>query len=153
MDFETEFRILPWLWADYDMTVNSAVYTQDAGNANSVALAPRFTAAGGLSMRHPSGVYGSLRAQHLDDRPADEAGAFTAYGFTVFDAALGYRWKAWEVFAFAGNLFNAKWYTAQFENDSRIKDPHGVLEPKTVTDMHVVPGAGFNLRGGVKMYF
>ena len=153
IDFETEYRILPWLWADYNMTVNSAIYTQDAGNSNAVALAPRFTAAGGLSMRHPSGCYGSLRAQHLDTRPADETNTFQAQGFTELDLAAGYRYKKWELVVNVGNLTNTKWYTAQFENDSRIKDVTGKLEPATVTDMHVVPGAPVNVKGGVKMYF
>ena len=51
-------------------------YVKNAGNGTAVALAPRLTWTGGLSMRHPSGFFGSLRGQHLDDRPADEAGNF-----------------------------------------------------------------------------
>ncbi len=153
VDFETRLQILSWLWADFDMTKCTADYTHNAGNGTAVALAPRLTMAGGLSMRHASGVYGSLRMQHLDDRPADEAGSFIAYGFTVFDLAVGYRYKNWELIATISNLFNTKWYNAQFENDSRIKNPQGVIEAATVTDMHVVPGTPFHLQGGLKLYF
>ncbi|MEO7426690.1 MAG: TonB-dependent receptor [Fibrobacteria bacterium] len=153
IDFETRLQILPWMWADFDMTKCTAEFVHDAGNGKAVALAPRLTMAGGLSMRHPSGAYGSIRAQSLDTRPADEAGDFEAKGATVVDLSLGYRYHRWEVFSYVGNLFNTEWYTAQFENDSRIKDANGVLEPETVTDMHVVPGAGVNIKGGVKFYF
>ncbi len=153
VDFETRLQILPWLWADFDMTKCTADFTQNVGNGSAVALAPRLTMAGGLSLRHTSGIYGSIRAQSLDDRPADEGGNFTATGFTVVDMALGYRIKHWEIFANIGNLFNTEYYTAQFENDSRIKNSAGVLEPVTVTDMHVVPGAGINIKGGVKLFF
>ncbi len=148
VDLETRYQILPWLWADLDMTACSALYTQNAGNGRAVALAPRLTMAGGLSMRHRSGIYGSFRGQHLDDRPADEGNNFTAEGFTVFDAAMGFRHRHWEVYANVINALNTDWRNAQFENDSRLPG-----EPTAVTDMHIVPGAPFDLQGGVKFYF
>ena len=103
-------------------------------------------------MRHSSGFYGSLRAQHLDTRPADQYDSLQALGFTVFDLGMGYRYKQWEFVMNVGNLFNAKWYTAQFETTSRIKNPQGVLGPE-LTDMDVVPGPPINVKGGVKYYF
>jgi outer membrane receptor protein involved in Fe transport len=153
IDFETRLQMLSWLWADFDMTLCTAEFTQNAGNGTAVALAPRRTMAGGLSARHPSGLYGSLRAQSIDTRPADEANTFQAQGFTVVDLAAGYRRKQWEVVVNVGNLLNTEWYTAQFENDSRVRQPDGSLEPAPVTDMHVVPGPPVNIKGGVKLYF
>lgn len=153
VDFETRLQMLSWLWADFDMTLCTAEFTQNAGNGTAVALAPRRTLAGGLSARHPSGLYGSLRAQSIDTRPADEANEFQAQGFTVVDLAAGYRHKRWEVVVNVGNLLNTQWYTAQFENDSRVRRPDGTLEPVAVTDMHVVPGPPVNVKGGVKLYF
>jgi outer membrane receptor protein involved in Fe transport len=148
VDFETRYEILPWLWADLDLTACSALYTQNAGNGNAVALAPRLTMAGGLSMQHPSGIYGSFRGQHLDDRPADEGNNFVAEGSTIFDMALGYRYGQWETYVNMLNVFNSKWRNAQFENDSRLPS-----ETVAVTDMHFVPGMPFNLQGGVKLHF
>lgn len=153
VDFETRLQILPWLWGDLDMTLCTAEYTRNAGNGTAIALAPRRTVAGGLSARHPSGFYGSLRVQSVDTRPADEGDDFQAKGFTVVDLAAGYRYKRWEAVVYVNNLLNTKWYTAQFENDSRVRMPGGALEPVAVTDMHVVPGAPVNVKGGVKMYF
>ena len=153
LDFETRLQMLSWLWADFDMTLCTAEFTQNAGNGTAVALAPRRTMAGGFSARHRSGFYGSLRAQSIDTRPADEANTFQAKGFTVVDLAAGYRRGQWEVVANVGNLLNTEWYTAQFENDSRVRQPGGTLEPATVTDMHVVPGPPVNIKGGVKLYF
>jgi outer membrane receptor protein involved in Fe transport len=153
IDFETRLQILDWLWADFDMTLCQARFTQNAGNGTAVALAPRRTMAGGFSARHASGFYGSLRAQSLDTRPADEANDFQAKGFTVVDLSAGYRRGNWEAVVNVGNLLNTEWYTAQFENDSRVHRPDGNLEPGAVTDMHVVPGPPVNVKGGVKMYF
>jgi outer membrane receptor protein involved in Fe transport len=153
LDLETRYELLDWLWADLDLTLARPEYVRNAGNGTAVALAPRRTVAGGLSARHPSGLHGSLRAQSLDTRPADEANDFQAKGFTVVDLAAGYRRGNWEVAATVNNLLNTTWYTAQFENDSRVRMPDGNLEPAAVTDMHVVPGAPINLKGGVRMYF
>lgn len=148
VDFETRFEILDWLWADMDLTRSRATYTKNAGNGNAVALAPRLTVAGGISAQHSSGLFGSLRAQHLDDRPADEAGTFTAKGFTEFDLAAGIRHENVELQISVVNLFDTDWRSAQFENDSRMQG-----EPATVTDMHIVPGSPITLTGGVKVFF
>ncbi len=131
-----------------DLTACEAVFTSNAGNGDAVALAPRLTMAGGISMRHPSGLYGSFRGRHLDDRPADEGNQFEAKGFSIFDLAVGYRHRRWEVFTYVLNVFNTDWYDAQFENESRLKG-----EPSVVTYIHVVPGMPFNAQGGVKFYF
>ena len=152
VDVSARYQVLSWLWADFDITKNTAEFRGDAGNANSVALAPLFTATGGLSMRLPSGFYGSLRLQHLDDRPGDQYDSLTAKGFTVLDLGAGYRYKRWEFVVNVGNLTNTRWYTAQFETTSRIRNPQGVLGPET-TNMDVVPGAPINVKGGVKFYF
>ena len=51
-----------------------------------------------------------------------------------------------------GNLTDTRWYTAQFETTTRIKNPQGVLGPAT-TDMDVVPGPPINVKVGLKYYF
>ncbi len=148
VDIEARMQILPWLWADMDLTKSSSEYARNAGNGTAVALAPRLTWTGGVSMRHASGLFASLRGQHLDDRPADEAGDFTARGFTVFDLGGGWRRGPWELDVNVANLFDADWRTAQFENDSRLPG-----EAAPVTDIHFVPGAPRNVQGTVKRFF
>jgi outer membrane receptor protein involved in Fe transport len=147
VDLEARARILPWLWADVDLTKSSSAYRKNAGNGTAVALAPRLTWSGGLSARHPSGFFGSLRGQHLDDRPADEAGNLTARGFTVFDLGGGWRRGAWELDVNVANLFDADWRTAQFENVSRLPGE------SPAADIHFVPGAPRNGQATVKRYF
>ncbi len=153
VDVSTRYAILPWLWADFDMTKNTAVLRGDPGNANSLELAPTFTATGGLSWQHRSGVFGSFRFEDIGNRPGDSAYTDTAYGYFVCNAQFGYRIKKWEFLMDVGNVFNVKWYTAQFETTTRLRNPAGVLEPAERTDMAVVPGAPINVKGGVKYYF
>ena len=154
VDAEARVQILPWLWADFDMTKSSSEYTRNAGNGKAVALAPRLTWAGGVSVLHPSGFSGSLRGQSLDDRPADEAGNFTAQGFTVFDLAAGYRFRNWEARLNVQNVFDTEWRSAQFENDSRIAGGSRYpYEAEPVTDIHFVPGTPMNAQASLNFYF
>jgi outer membrane receptor protein involved in Fe transport len=60
-EFEGRLRIVDWLFADLDLTVNDARFTQNAGNGNAVALAPRFTISSGLSAMTKFGLRSSLR--------------------------------------------------------------------------------------------
>ena len=63
VDLEVRFRILPWMWADADLTLAHAAYTKDQGNGSAVALAPTFTGQAGLSVLHPrAGAAGSACA-------------------------------------------------------------------------------------------
>jgi len=148
VDLEARATLLPWLFADIDMTWAKAVYVENAGNGDAVALAPTFTLAGGLSVTHPSGIKGSLRVQHLGDRPATEDEALTAEGFTVVDLAAMYRWKAIEFSLDIANLFDTDWREAQFANESRLPS-----EAEPVADIHFVPGNPLTVRGGAKVFF
>jgi len=71
---------------------------------------------------------------------------------SAFTKCLRGRWKRWEILLDVGNLTDTKWYTAQFETTSRIKNPQGVLGP-TTTDIDVVPGPPINLKVGLKYWF
>jgi outer membrane receptor protein involved in Fe transport len=148
VDFEARARLLSWLFADLDLTQSRAVYTENSGNGDAVALAPTFTLAGGLSWQHASGITGSLRVQHLAERPAVEDESLVAEGFTQVDASLAYRWRDWEVRADAANLLNTEWREAQFANESRLAN-----EAEAVEDIHFVPGTPFQVQGTLKRYF
>jgi outer membrane receptor protein involved in Fe transport len=147
-DFEARAEMLPWLFADLDLTLSDAVFTDNPGNADAVALAPTFTLAGGLSARHKSGIFGSLRVRHLADRPATEDESLTAEGFTVVDFSLAYRWRMLELRADMANLLNAEWREAQFANESRLPG-----EAAPVSDIHFVPGTPFQAQGTLRAYF
>lgn len=153
VDLEARVHILAWLWADADMTLSDAVFTENPGNADAVALAPAFTLAGGLSAKHPSGIQGSLRLQHLADRPATEDGSLTAQGFTVVDLGLVYRWRNVELELNVANLFDSEWREAQFANESRLPGEPALDPEHPREDIHFVPGTPQQVQGGLRVYF
>jgi outer membrane receptor protein involved in Fe transport len=153
LDLEARVRILDWLWADADLTLSDAIFTGNAGNAGAVALAPTRTLAGGLSARHPSGFTGSLRMQHLADRPATEDERLTAEGFTVVDLGLGWRWRNLEAEVNVANLFDTEWREAQFANESRAPGEPALDPANPREDIHFVPGTPLQVQGGVRVYF
>ena len=83
-EFEGRARLTSWLFFDLDLTVNDARFTQNAGNANAVALAPRITVASGLSVLTPFRLRGSLRFTGVAARPATEDGFLVAQGRTCW---------------------------------------------------------------------
>ncbi len=145
---EARYRILPWLFADADITATRATYVENAGNGDAVALAPKLMVQGGLSARHPSGVFGRVGVFHIGDRPATEDGSLTAEGFTRFDATVGYRYKFVQVTAAVQNVLNTNWREAQFANASRLAS-----ESAPVEDLHFTPGAPVNAQGTVTLFF
>jgi outer membrane receptor protein involved in Fe transport len=163
LEAEARLKVLPWLFADADATLSRATYVQNAGNGDAVALAPTLILAGGVSARHPSGVYGRLGVLHLGDRPATEDRFLTAEGFTRVDATLGYRSSWYEVNVGVQNLLNTQWREAQFANVSRLPSesscPEGTRpagEPgafEGCEDLHFTPGAPFNLQASASFFF
>lgn len=152
-DLEVRVRILDWLRADADLTLSEAVFTGNAGNSGAVALAPTLTLAGGISARHSSGWTGSLRLQHLADRPATEDESLTAKGFTVVDLGLGRRWRNLEVEVNVANLFDTEWREAQFANESRAPGEPALDPANPREDIHFVPGTPLQAQGGIRVYF
>jgi outer membrane receptor protein involved in Fe transport len=155
LTFEARAEILQWLWADLDVSLVNAVYRENAGNADAVALAPPWVIAAGIAARHPSGFFGSVRLRAIGDRPADAARTLYAQGFAIVNARLGYR-RDWFEFALeAENLLNSQWREAQFESDSRL--PNEPLDcpssvPRCHTDIHFTPGTPFAASARITLY-
>ncbi len=137
--FEGRADITPWLRADVDVALVNATYTQNAPNANAVALAPPFTVAAGVSVQHPRGLFGAIRVRAIGDRPAIEDRSLTAQGFAIFSAQFGYRQRLFEIAMLAENFFDASWREAQFAGESRLRS-----EPRAVSDIHFTPGTPFS---------
>jgi outer membrane receptor protein involved in Fe transport len=165
LEAEARLRILPWLFADGDLTLSRATFVENAGNANAVALAPTLIASAGLSARHSSGLYGRLGVLHLADRPATEDSFLTAEGFTRVDATLGYRATWFEATLGLQNVLNTEWREAQFANVSRLPEetgpescpagtrPAGEDTFEGCEDLHFTPGAPINAQASVTFYF
>ena len=166
LEAEARLALLPWLFADADLTLTRATYVGNAGNGDAVALAPTLILSGGVSARHPSGVYGRLGVLHLGDRPATEDRELTAEGFTRVDATVGYRGSFYEVNLGIQNLLNTQWREAQFANVSRLPSETGPASCPAGTrpagdvgafegceDIHFTPGAPFNAQATVSLFF
>jgi outer membrane receptor protein involved in Fe transport len=165
-EFEARLELLPWLFADGDLTLTRARFTENAGNANAVALAPTRLASAGLSVRHPTGCFGRVGVFHIGDRPATEDGFFTAEGFTRFDATAGFRHPSFEISVSAQNLTNVAWREAQFANVSRLPNETSAASCGRGTrpvddggdflgceDLHFTPGAPINVQGTATLFF
>jgi outer membrane receptor protein involved in Fe transport len=165
LEAEARLRILPWLFADADLTLSQANFVGNAGNGDAVALAPTLIVAGGVSARHPSGAYGRVGIIHLGDRPATEDRFLTAAGFTRLDATVGYRASWFEATLGLQNVLNTEWREAQFANVSRLPAETGAESCPAGTrpagedtfegceDLHFTPGAPFNAQASVSFFF
>jgi outer membrane receptor protein involved in Fe transport len=165
LEAEARLRILPWLFADADLTLSRATFVENAGNGDAVALAPTLILAGGFSARHPSGAFGRIGVLHLGDRPATEDRFLTAKGFTRMDATVGYKTSRFEASLGLQNVLNTEWREAQFANVSRLQAeagpeacpagtrPAGEDTFEGCEDLHFTPGAPFNAQATISVFF
>ena len=123
-EVETRFEFTKWLAADLDLTFTKSAFTENRGNGNGLALAPKQTWSGGISARHdlgPGAIRGGIRFYGIGDRPASDDGAIIAKGFTQFDLHLGYRTRRFDISLDVENLFNGAFRAAQFDTISRLR--------------------------------
>lgn len=120
VEWEGRWEILPWLFADADLTVADAKFRENAGNGNAIALAPRLTGSGGLSAVHPNGWRGAVRGLYIASRPATEDNFLKAEATAIADAFAAYRWHNIEVAFNIENVLNRKYKSAQFATVTRL---------------------------------
>jgi TonB family protein len=127
IEIETRFEITKWLAADLDVTFTESAFTENHGNGNGLALAPKETWSGGLSARHtlgPGVIRGGFRFFGIGDRPASDDGVIVAPGWTQFDLHVGYKHRRFDVALDIENLFDQKFQSAAFDTTSRLRtDP------------------------------
>lgn len=148
IDVSARYQFTQWLLGD--ITVNGTrprTIGVPKGEAY-IPLAPTFSSVGGLNFLSKNGLNASMRYRFIGDRPANENGLVIAKGYTVFDAAINYTKKKYELGLFAENLFNVTWNEAQFNTESRLKN-----EPKPVSELHFTPGNPFNIRVKLAVFF
>ena len=162
---EAELRYAPlaWLVFDVDGSWAHARFLDAPSGADAVPLAPRLLLSGGVSLRHPSGVYGRLGALVMSDRPATEDEFLTAEGFARLDATLGYRADAFELTLAAQNLLDSEWREAQFGNVSRLQGegscPAGTRAAAGPAgfagceDLHFTAGTPFAASAALSVFF
>jgi outer membrane receptor protein involved in Fe transport len=154
VDLEARFGIVPWMWAEFDLSLAHAAYTRDSGNGSAVALAPTFTGQAGLNVLHPSGWRGRLGARWVGDRAATEDRSLTAPGYFIVDVSAAYRWRFVEVGVVVENVLNSSWREAQFANASYVAgrdDPLYAVSGRE--DIHFTPGNPINARVTLGLFF
>jgi outer membrane receptor protein involved in Fe transport len=132
-ELETRLEITKWLAADLDVTFTHSAFTVNHGNASgALALAPKETWAGGLSMRHklgPGVIRAGLRFYGIGDRPASDDGVITVPGWTQFDLHVGYKHRRFDVALDIENLFDSQAYSAAFDTVSRLRTDPAIGAP------------------------
>jgi outer membrane receptor protein involved in Fe transport len=147
-DAEARYSIFSWLWFDADVSYAYASELNLPKDSDYVPLAPRFVASGGLSVLRSNGFSGAFRFRSISDRPGDEANKHTAYGYTIFNANLAYKYKQFIFSVNCENIFNVDWNEAQFETTTRLKG-----EKTPVTDICFTPGNPRNFQFGISYSF
>ncbi|KUJ61740.1 TonB-dependent receptor [Flavobacteriaceae bacterium CRH] len=148
IDLSLRYQPLKWLYIDIDGNYAKPRFTDEAAGQNYIPLAPTFTSTGGISAKFSSGISANLRYRYMADRPANEDYSLTAKGYFVNDLILTYTKKNWEFNIQMQNLFNVKWYEAQFETVSKLKN-----ETVPVDDINFTPGTPFYFKTGIKFNF
>lgn len=148
LDLEGRVQLLAWLWADVDVSLSEGRFVDEPDGEDHVPLAPRLTSTGGVTVKNPRGVEGSLRYRHIGDRPANEDNTVTAEGYTLVNLNVGYRMGDVKLFVTVENLLDTAWNEAQFDTESRLQGELGA-----VSEIHFTPGNPRNVQLGVSYRF
>ncbi|MDZ7266349.1 MAG: TonB-dependent receptor [candidate division KSB1 bacterium] len=148
LDLEARCGLTSWLYADVDLNLSRGKLRDAPAEADEIPLAPRLSSAGGLTVKHPSGLEGGLRYRHIGDRPANEANTVTALGYSVLDLTAGYRFGNYQLHFILENLTDTDWNEAQFDTESRLPN-----ETEPVSELHFTPGNPRNVRVGLSYFF
>ncbi|TWR27608.1 TonB-dependent receptor [Mucilaginibacter pallidiroseus] len=148
IDLGMRYQLNKWLFVNADATYTHARAIDDPNGENYIPLAPKFTFAGGLSIKQLGRFSGGLRARYLAARPANEDNSITAKGYFITDANLSYNYGRCTFGIITENIFNRAWNETQFATTSRLQN-----ETDPVTEIHFTPGTPFNLRGLVTVRF
>ncbi len=145
-DLALRWQPAPWLFADADLNYAHARSDDAPEGENLIPLAAVWTSIGGLTIKLPNGLNGSLRYRYLGDRSANEDNSVAAPGYFLTDLVLNYTRPRFEVGITIQNLFDRDWNEAQFDTESRLFD-----EPDPVSEIHFTPGTPLSavLRVGV----
>ena len=148
LDLEARASLTPWLSADTDVNLSRGFFRDEPNDANRIALAPRITATGGITVLHPNGFESSLRYIHIGDRPANEANTVTAEGYTLLNLFAAYPVGRVKLSMTLENVFDIRWNEAQFDTESRLRN-----EADSVAELHFTPGNPRSLRIGMSYRF
>ncbi|MCB9556881.1 MAG: TonB-dependent receptor plug domain-containing protein [Deltaproteobacteria bacterium] len=166
LEGEARLELLKWLFADVDVSVIWPTFVDAPAGERDIPLAPRLLVTGGISARHPWGLFGRAGFVYLGDRPATEDAYLTAEGFFRLDVTLGYRHKRFALELSLQNATNSKWREAQFATVSRLPTetalascPPGTRAVGNASsfagceDVNFTPGWPINLQASASLFF
>jgi outer membrane receptor protein involved in Fe transport/(2Fe-2S) ferredoxin len=148
VDFSTKFQFTDYLWMDANINYANGSLLDAPKDENLIPLHPRWNSTGGLTVKLPMGLNGSLRYRYMGKRPATEDGSIYSESYFITDAVIRYTKPKFEIGISAENLFNTQWAEAQFYDESRLKN-----ESEPVMDFHDTPGTPFYLKASVSYFF
>ena len=153
IDVGIRSTLTDWLFLDLDVNATRGrlvdkVFGSVLPESYFIPLAPSLSSTGGLTFHFPSGIEGSARYRHLNDRPAIEDNSVKAVGYTLVDLNLFYRTPKYRVGFNVENALNVEWNEAEFATESRLK-----TEKTSVQELHFTPGTPFTLKAIFSYYF
>jgi outer membrane receptor for Fe3+-dicitrate len=148
IDLGLRYQLTDWLFLNGDATYTHGRSLDDPDGENYIPLAPKFTFAGGLSVKQLGAFSGSLRSRYLASRPANENNSIVAKGYFITDANVNYTVKRFTLGLITENIFNTAWNETQFATESRLQN-----EAASVEEIHFTPGTPFNIRASVSIKF
>jgi len=152
-DIGVRSSLTDWLFLDIDLNITRGrlvdkIFGNVLADNYFIPLAPTLSSTGGLTFHFPSGIEGSVRYRHLNDRPAIEDNSVNAIGYTLMDLNLFYKTPKYRVGFNVENALNVKWNEAEFATESRLKN-----ETTSTNELHFTPGTPFTLKAIFSYYF
>lgn len=148
IDLSYRYQPTNWLFWNLDANYTYARAFEEPKGEDYIPLAPDFTLVSGLNFIFKSGLYGSINARHLANRPANEDNSIVAKGYTVTDLNAGYKWNKISVAIQIQNLFDVQWNETQFATESRLQ-----FETQPVEEIHFTPGTPFFMKAMIQYNF
>jgi outer membrane receptor for Fe3+-dicitrate len=148
VDLGLRYQLTDWLFLNGDATYTHGRSLDDPDRQDYIPLAPKFTFAGGLSVKQLGRFSGSVRYRYLASRPANEDNSIVAKGYFITDANVNYTFKRFTLGLITENIFNTAWNETQFATESRLQN-----EVVSVEEIHFTPGTPFNFRATASIKF
>ena len=136
IDFGFRYQISDYVFADFD---GNYAFARTGDDFNEyIALAPKFSSTGGLSLKEFKGFSAAIKYRYLGDRAANEDNSVLAKGYFVSDFNINYSISKFNIGLVIENIFNTEWNETQFLTESRLQN-----ETQSVEEIHFTPGTPF----------
>ena len=107
LEWTNFYQVNDWLALDLDVALTRSEFTADGPDDIPNSIGRVITA--GVTVDHPSGLFGSLRMRHFGDSPLTGDGSVKADPTTVFNLKAGFRHgKGLELALNVFNLFDSR---------------------------------------------